>query len=147
MPAPLADDVVRAFLDFRRVVLRDSMRHSIKYLHGHNLSFGAVAALMTLRERGAQSISALADEIGLSLGATSQLVERLVQDDFVRRTEAAEDRRRKLVALTAKGQAFLTRMEGSHAAASKTLGAVPAETLRRLERALRDALRHLAPPD
>jgi DNA-binding MarR family transcriptional regulator len=140
------DAVVRAFIDFRRVVLRDSMRQSIKFLHGHNVSFGAIAALMTLRERGGQSISDLAEEIGLSVAATSQLVERLVQDDFVKRTASADDRRRKQVALAAKGQTFLSRMEGSYTAASKALIAVPAPTLKRLEMAFRDVLRHLDLP-
>lgn len=142
-----AEDVVRAFLDFRRAVLRDSMRTSINYLHGHNMSFGAVAALMTLRERGDLSISDLSAEIGLSLGATSQLVERLVQDEFVRRTEAPDDRRRKQVALTAKAQTFLTRMEGSYSSAAKVLRGVPVASLRRLESAFRGVLRHLAPPE
>jgi DNA-binding MarR family transcriptional regulator len=140
------DAVVRAFLDFRRIVLRDSMRQSIKYLHGHNVSFGAIAALMTLKERGDQSISDLAGEIGLSVAATSQLVERLVQDELVKRTEASDDRRRKQVALSAKGQTFLSRMEGSYSSASKTLGDVPAPTLKRLETAFREVLRHLEPP-
>ena len=137
------DAVVRAFLDFRRVVLRDSMRQSIKFLHGQNFSFGAIAALMTLRERGEQSISDLATEIGLSLAATSQLVEKLVQDGYVKRTEAPDDRRRKQVALSAKGQSFLSRMEGSYTAASKVLGDVPAPALKRLEQAFRDVVRHL----
>jgi DNA-binding MarR family transcriptional regulator len=136
------DGVVRAFIDFRRVVLRDSMRQSIKFLHGHNVSFGAIAALMTLRERGEQSISNLAAEIGLSVAATSQLVERLVQDDYVKRTESPDDRRRKQVALSAKGQGFLSRMEGSYAVAAKALGGVPATSLKRLELAFRDVLRH-----
>jgi DNA-binding MarR family transcriptional regulator len=139
------DAVVRAFIDFRRVVLRDSMRQSIKFLHGHNVSFGAIATLMTLKERGEQSISDLANEIGLSLAATSQLVEKLVQDEFVKRTAAPDDRRRKQVALSAKGQTFLSRMEGSYTAASKTLGDVPAPTLKRLELAFRDVMRHLEP--
>jgi DNA-binding MarR family transcriptional regulator len=139
------DLVVRAFIDFRRVVLRDSMRQSIKFMHGSNVSFGAIAALMTLRERGDQTISSLASEIGLSLAATSQLVERLVQDDFVKRTESPEDRRRKLVALAPKGQAFLTRMEGSYTAAAKALSGVPASTLKRLEGAFREVLRHFEP--
>jgi len=137
--------VVRAFLEFRRVVLRDSMRQSIKFLHGNNLSFGAVASLMTLRDRGDQSISDLAYEIGLSVAATSQLVERLVQDELVHRTESSADRRRKQVALSAKGQALLSRMEGSYTAASKVLADVPAPVLKRLEAAFRDVLRQLEP--
>jgi DNA-binding HxlR family transcriptional regulator len=81
-----AERVLDAFKAFRSVVLRDSMRQTIKFLHERNLSLAAVATLMALRERGDQTISTLAREIGLSVAAMSQLVERLVQDDLVRRT-------------------------------------------------------------
>lgn len=129
--------VLRAFKDFRAALLRDPMRQTIKFLHGRNMSFAAIATVMALRERGDQTISNLAREIGLSVAATSQLVERLVQDDLVRRTEHPSDRRRKQVALTAKGNAFLAKMDGSYFAAGATvLGGVPRPELERLEAAL-----------
>jgi DNA-binding MarR family transcriptional regulator len=113
-----AERALKAFKALRIALLRDPMRQTIKFLHKHNLSYAAVVALMTLRDRGGQSISDLSTEIGLSLAATSQLVERLVQDGFVRRTAHEPDRRRKEVALAAKGHAFLDRVESAHSAAA-----------------------------
>ena len=137
--------VLRAFKAFRAAVLRDPMRQTIKFLHGRNMSFAAIATVMALRETGDQTISNLAHEIGLSVAATSQLVERLVQDDLVRRTEHPSDRRRKQVALTAKGVAFLAKMDSSYfAAAATVLGRVPRPALERLEGALADVTSQLS---
>ncbi len=142
----LEERVLRAFKEFRAAVLRDPIRQTIKFLHGRNMSFAAIATVMALRERGDQTISNLAQEIGLSVAATSQLVERLVQDDLVRRTEHPGDRRRKQVALTAKGNAFLAKMDGSYfAAAATVLGRVPAPELERLESALIGVTGKLSP--
>jgi len=135
----LEEEVLRAFKDFRAQVLRDPMRSTIKFLHTNNVSFGAIAALMALRERGDQSISHLSREIGLSLAATSQLVGRLVKDGLVLRTEHAEDRRSKHVRLAAKGEALLSRIDGSYfASAAQMLGRVPRPALRRLQSALEE---------
>ena len=142
----LEERVLRAFKEFRAAVLRDPIRQTIKFLHGRNMSFAAIATVMALRERGDQTISNLAREIGLSVAATSQLVERLVQDDLVRRTEHPDDRRRKQVALTAKGNALLAKMDGAYfAAAATVLGRVPAPALKRLEAALGDVTKELSP--
>jgi len=147
--SPLSPEerVLRAFKEFRAAVLRDPIRQTIKFLHGRNMSFAAIATVMALRERGDQTISSLAREIGLSVAATSQLIERLVQDDLVRRTEHPGDRRRKQVALTAKGQALLAKMDGSYfAAATTVLGRVPTPALKRLEAALLDVTGQLSQP-
>jgi DNA-binding MarR family transcriptional regulator len=141
------EGVLDAFRAFRSVVLRDSMRQTIKFLHERNLSLAAVATLMALRGRGDQTISTLAREIGLSVAATSQLVERLVQDDLVRRTEHPADRRRKQVALTAKGKTLSAKVDGSHVAAAVTvLGRASAASLKRLEAALAEVTRAVAEP-
>lgn len=142
-----AERAMRAFKALRMAVLRDSMRQTIKFLHKHNLSYAAVVALMTLRDRGSQSISDLASEIGLSLAATSQLVERLVKDGFVRRTAQEPDRRRKEVALAAKGHTFLERVDSAHSAAAvQVLLRLRPATLRSLTRTFEQSLAELGEP-
>jgi DNA-binding MarR family transcriptional regulator len=140
---PEPKDVLRTFLEFRSVVLRDPMRQTITFLHGHNLSIAAIAALMELKQRGDQSVSQLAGDIGLSVAATSQLIERLVQEKLVTRTESAEDRRRKQLALTAAGRRLLGKMEGAYtASAEKAFAGIPARALRDLESALAAVIAH-----
>jgi DNA-binding MarR family transcriptional regulator len=145
MKQPPAEHVLRAFKDFRAVVWRDPMRQSIKFLHQHNMSLAAIVSLMTIRERGGLSLSDLASETGLSPGAESQLVDKLVRDGLVRRTEHPDDRRRKQVALTARGAAFLTRMDASHTgAALAVLRRIPEATLRKIANGLDEGLRNLS---
>jgi DNA-binding MarR family transcriptional regulator len=140
---PAADDgtrasaVLREFRTFRGLVLGDAIRQTLKFLHRHNASFASIKALMALQERGDQSVSQLAAEIGLSVAATSQLLDRLVHDKLVARTESPLDRRRKELALTASGRTFLNRMDGTYSvAAERVLGTIPAAALEDLERAL-----------
>jgi DNA-binding MarR family transcriptional regulator len=134
---PEPKDVLRTFLEFRSVVLRDPMRQTITFLHGHNLSIAAIAALMELHQRGDQSVSQLATDIGLSVAATSQLVEKLVQEKLVTRTESAVDRRRKQLALTTAGRRLLGKMEKSYTvAAERVFAGIPAQALRDLDAAL-----------
>jgi DNA-binding MarR family transcriptional regulator len=138
------EHVLRAFKEFRAAVFREPMRQTMKEMHRHNLSFAAIVTLMTLRDRGDASISELAGEVGLSVAATSQLVEKLLRDGLVRRTQSAADRRRKQAALTARGSAFVARLDGSNAAAAaKVLQSIPDATLRQLARALDGALGNL----
>lgn len=54
-------------------------------------------------EEGSTSPSRIADLTGLTRGAISKLVERLVQKDLVDRTEASGDRRYQDIELTTKG--------------------------------------------
>ena len=140
---PDPKDVLRTFLEFRSVVLRDPMRQTITFLHGHNLSIAAIAALLELHQHGDQSVSQLATDIGLSVAATSQLIERLVQEKLVTRTESAEDRRRKQLALTTAGRRLLTKMEKSYStAAERVFAGVPAQALRDLDAALAAVIAH-----
>ena len=139
-----AERALKAFKALRIALLRDPMRQTIKFLHKHELSYAAVVALMTLRDRGNQSMSDLSAEIGLSLAATSQLVDKLVKDGLVRRTPTEPDRRRKEVALAAKGHTFLERVVSAHSAAAvQVLLRLHPSSLRKLSRTFEAALAEL----
>ena len=100
-----ARGVLQALKTFRALVLRDAMRQTVRFLHGRNASLASIVALMVLQKQGSQSlVSQLAREVGLSLAATSQLVDRLVRDKLVARRESPVDRRRKQLALTSADQ-------------------------------------------
>jgi DNA-binding MarR family transcriptional regulator len=142
--ASAARAAIRAFIEFRTVVMRDPMRQTIRFLYGRNASLATIASLLELHQRGDQSVSHLAREIGLSVAATSQLVDRLVQDGLVTRTESMMDRRRKEVALTAAGRRMLSAMEGTYSeAAEQALRKVPAKVLHELEAALAAVIAHM----
>jgi DNA-binding MarR family transcriptional regulator len=73
----------------------------------------SVAEWVVLREMFDTSItspSVLAAATGLTRGAISKLIDRLVQKDLVNRAEAADDRRFQDVRLTPAGRALVPRL-------------------------------------
>jgi DNA-binding MarR family transcriptional regulator len=72
-----------------------------------------VAEWVMLREMfgtSATSPSALASTTGLTRGAVSKLIDRLVQKELVSRAEAADDRRFQDVGLTAAGRTLVPKL-------------------------------------
>lgn len=106
-------------------LLRMFMRHSVDdmtaLLREHGLSMPQIGALQLLRAEGPQTVSAVADHLNLSLGATSHLVERLVQKDLVARTENPADRRQKLVSLRPAGMDLIAEIDRRSAASMQAL--------------------------
>jgi DNA-binding MarR family transcriptional regulator len=58
-------------------------------------------------QNGPRSLSALSEELGISVSAVTQLTDRLERAGFVERTAEEEDRRMKRVAMTAQGDALM----------------------------------------
>ena len=64
-------------------------------------------ALMTIRRMGRTKMSPLGDELGLSMGAASTLIDRLVTRGLVQRDADPTDRRAVFVCLSPKGEEVL----------------------------------------
>src|SRR4030067_3283112 len=62
---------------------------------------------MQLHYRGAFNFSEISDRFDISVPAASQLVEKLVQAGYLERTEAPNDRRSRLLPLSAKGKKMI----------------------------------------
>lgn len=91
------------------------------------------------------TVSAAAEHVELSRPATSQLVQKLVERGFLRRSENSSDRRERLLALTAQGEILLGAIAAARAARFEaTLAAVPAPVAARLGTALQAAIEALA---
>ncbi len=84
-PAPLVQRLIAA-------VNRKSAGESLAFMHATGLTMPQLVVLFALR-RSPASISELAQRLHMSLPATSQLVDRLVEGGLIDRTEHAEDRR------------------------------------------------------
>jgi MarR family transcriptional regulator, transcriptional regulator for hemolysin len=82
------------------------------------ISLTQIKSLTMLAEREEPlSVKALSDLMGLSLPGISRAIEALVQRGEIKRVEDAQDRRRKLLSITPRGQRtyerlLATRMEG-----------------------------------
>jgi MarR family transcriptional regulator, organic hydroperoxide resistance regulator len=77
------------------------------YLKSAGLSMAQFGILMQLHSRQQCGISDIGNRMEISNAAASQLVEKLVQNEFVERTEDPQDRRAKQLKLTDKGRALI----------------------------------------
>lgn len=115
-------------------------------LQDHDLTFPQVTALHHLRARSPLTVTALAERISLSVPATSHLVERLVRRGLAARRENPDNRREKLIALTAQGLRIVTRMdEGFTGAYIAVFGTAPPATIRAATASIQALLAELAP--
>lgn len=110
-----------ALLRLLRIFMRHSVDDMTALLKEHALSMPQIGALQLVRAEGPQTVSSVADHLNLSLGATSHLVERLVQKDLVARTEDPADRRQKLVSLRPAGRALIAEIDRRSAASMEAL--------------------------
>jgi len=119
-------------------------RQSLALLQRSGLSLPHVVSLYVLRGKGPQSMSELASALHLSLAATSQLVDRLVENGFVERAEAKGDRRFKTVQLKPKGRRTLESLhQVRERELSVAVGRLPEEIQEDLARVLATTLAYL----
>jgi DNA-binding MarR family transcriptional regulator len=85
------------------VSIHRSMRHFMWYAREHGLSMSQLGALFLVRRKGGCGVTDLGDDLGVTSSAASQMLERLVQQDLVLRSEDPSDRRVKKIILTDKG--------------------------------------------
>lgn len=133
--APLAGLVSRFLSEMHRY---DAGR-TLRLLHESSITTPQLAVLEFVRV--SRTLSAIADHIGLSRPATSQMVSKLVYRRLVRRSEGRSDRREKAIEITAKGIALIESISTARTARfESSLSALPARTAGRLRSALAEAV-------
>ncbi len=100
-PAPLVQRLIA-------LVNRKSAGESTAFMHASGLTMPQIVVLFALRRTEA-SISELAQRLRMSLPATSQLVDRLVEAGLIDRTEDPADRRVRRISILPAGLRFLER--------------------------------------
>ena len=134
--------------DLYSMILQRSAGEMRKVMCEANLSMPQMVALHLLRNCGSFTISALADKLSLSLAATSHLVDRMVQQQFVARKEDLLDRRQKQVAITPSGLALLDRLlEARIRESAYRLIELPPELREQLEVVLAQVIEQLRQSD
>jgi DNA-binding MarR family transcriptional regulator len=101
-----AEPLASVLQEWIGIVMHRSMRSMIRYMKENDLSASQIGALFQIHH-GRSNISDLAERLGITTAAASQMLERLVQQDIIRRSEDPEDRRAKRLVLTEKGQRIL----------------------------------------
>jgi DNA-binding MarR family transcriptional regulator len=98
-----------------RAIWRDLVIGFAAQLGELNLSFTQLAALYALADCGTMTVADLADTLGRSPSAMSRLADSLVQRQLIERTQDAEDRRQRTLALTGRGKALLGLVDRARA--------------------------------
>ncbi|RWZ59480.1 MarR family transcriptional regulator [Labedella populi] len=81
------------------------------------LSLGRLEFLRALSRRREARVQDLASDLGITVGAASKLVDRLVADGLVLRSPHPTDRRSSLIRLTADGETSVSASEAAFDAA------------------------------
>jgi DNA-binding MarR family transcriptional regulator len=89
------------------IFMRQSMQNFIRFSRESGFSMPQIGTLFHIHRMGCIAVSELADDLGVTNAAASQILERLVQQDLVIRSEDPHDRRVKQIMLTKKGQQIL----------------------------------------
>jgi DNA-binding MarR family transcriptional regulator len=89
--------------------IMQAIRVEMRAQGSHDLTVPQFRTLVYLRKHPGASLSAVAENIGLTLPTMSVLVEGLVQRDLILRVPDLRDRRRVLLSLTETGQALHAR--------------------------------------
>ncbi len=84
-------------------VMRHSMHGFVQHAKKSGISMSQIAAMIKLNKDAVCGVTDLGDELGISSAAASQLLDRMVQQGSVERTEDPQDRRSKHLVLTDKG--------------------------------------------
>ena len=92
---------------YERVMFTQIMLSMAKSLRDDNLSLAQIAALHLLGLSGHLRVGAVAEALGMQLPGASKVVGDLVDRGLCARREDPEDRRAKIVSITAKGRKLI----------------------------------------
>ncbi|MEN8242713.1 MAG: MarR family transcriptional regulator [Chloroflexota bacterium] len=110
-----ADPFLTTLHEFRTVFMRHSMHHALRHSRGSGCSMSQLGTLMIIHRRGTRTVSDIGEELGVSNAAASQMLDRLVQEGLIFRTEDPDDRRVKQIKLTDQGsQRLQESIEARH---------------------------------
>jgi DNA-binding MarR family transcriptional regulator len=97
------DPFYNTFQEWIGLFMHRSMQGTIQYARDNGLSMSMIGTLFHLNRRGHTGVSDLSQHLGVSSAAASQMLDRLVEEGLIERTEDPDDRRMKKISLTEKG--------------------------------------------
>ncbi len=97
------DQFLGTFQEWIDIFMHRSMRRFIQYARKNNLSLSMMGALFHLHKKEIAGVGDLGEHLGVTSAAASQMLDRLVQQELIQRTENPDDRRLKHLVITPKG--------------------------------------------
>ena len=101
------DPFVATLEEWIKVSMHRSMRNFLCYARKGGLSMSHIGALFHIHREGKCGVTELGKHLDVTSAAASQMLERLVQQELILRTEDPKDRRGKQIVLTDKGDRVL----------------------------------------
>ena len=101
------DPFISSFQQWIDIFMHRSLRKFIHFARENGLSMSMIGTLFHLSKKGCAGVTDLGDHLGVTSAASSQMLERLVQQELILRTEDPTDRRVKQIVLTEKGHHVL----------------------------------------
>jgi DNA-binding MarR family transcriptional regulator len=102
----LIEDVKKGLYDF--VIISRSIMNEINY--EEKLSISQLSLLYLLEECESYRVSELAEKLGITSSAVTNLSNKLVESKFITRFRPENNRRVVMISLTDKGKKFLKKM-------------------------------------
>ena len=108
------EKLIEQLNQFAGMTMHINMIYNMQFMQEHDLSFTHLNSLLFIHGARCTNIQCLADHLGVTKAAVSQMVDRLVESDLLSRKEDPIDRRSKVICLSKTGEslvqkAFLTR--------------------------------------
>lgn len=103
MPHHDAQTLIHTTSQFVNAISDQSFSEMLTYLHRSGISLPRYSVLRILERQPGMTTSALADELHLTLGSTSQLIDRLELDQLITRQDDPHDKRIRRIYLQEQG--------------------------------------------
>jgi DNA-binding MarR family transcriptional regulator len=100
---PFSGLFLETFREWVDLYMHHSMRSFFRFARDHGLSMPQIGTLFQLQRRGTWAVFDVSKSLNVTSAAASQMIDRLVQQELVTRSEDPADRRSKRIALTEKG--------------------------------------------
>lgn len=102
-----SDPFLTEMQEWVELTMRNSMHSLIRSNKRKGFSMTESSALFSLRHKSGCSVSEMAEHLGISNAAASQMLERLVEQGLISRSEDPNDRRGKQIELTESGHQII----------------------------------------
>lgn len=106
---PQGDSFLDALGEWMEISMHRSYHAFIRHIRESDLSQSQVNALFRLYHHGPGPVNDLANHLGVTMAAVSQLLDPLIATGLVLRSENPNDRRMKLLALTDQGKILVEK--------------------------------------
>ena len=144
------DQLVTTLEHWIDIFMHHSMQNFIQYARESGLSMSQLGALFHLNATGTSGVTDLGDHLGVTSAAASQMLDRLVQQGLIQRSEDPNDRRVKQIVLTSKGSGVLEEIIRTRQVwlndLAQTLSNPEKETITTALNVLIDKAHHLGQP-